>query len=92
MTYYMLGDDSAAKENAKASLAKNPVWLISELILIAASQRTGQAAVTAEALDWFRDNHAEVSIESLRSLAFFRHDSDFQALAEQLRAAGIPAA
>jgi DNA-binding SARP family transcriptional activator len=90
LTYFMVGNDGAAIENAQASLAGHPIWLSSELVLLAASQRAGEVATTEKAMISFRKNHGKVTIEKLREDFPFRHDSDFQVLGHQLRAAGVP--
>lgn len=88
LTYFFTGDDKAAIWNAELSLARHPVWLTSEAILIAANQRLGCKAETAQAVKSFLLNHDGITGQSLRDSFYFKYDRDFSTLNEQLYAAG----
>jgi DNA-binding SARP family transcriptional activator len=89
-TYFLLGDDAAAIENAQASLAEHPRWLTSEFVLAAACQRSGQRELAAATVRGMKEHHGITSIEELKPLALYRYDDDFELLAEQIAAAGMP--
>ncbi|MCH8996784.1 MAG: hypothetical protein IID48_00785 [Proteobacteria bacterium] len=89
LTYFFVGDDAAAIECAEASLSYHPVWLASEVVLIAASQRSGRRAEAARAAGRFRSNHGAMTAGALKRQFILKHERDFAMLEEQLRAAGL---
>ena len=89
LTYFSLDDDAAAISNAKASLADHPVWLLSELVLIAASQRSGQTSEIPGLIKAFHHNYPKANIANLRNQVIFRDDRDYEVIAAPLREAGI---
>ena len=88
-TYFSLGDDVAAIKHARISLAEHPVWLMSELLLAAASQRLGKRKTATSAVINLIHNHGNISISELKQQIPYRYDADFQILAEQPFAAGL---
>jgi tetratricopeptide (TPR) repeat protein len=90
LTYFCVGDDAAAMESARLSLVHHPIWLSSEVVFIAASQRAGMQAETARAMRNFEANHTGIQIADIIRQMGFKHERDFLTLEEQLRTAGIP--
>jgi DNA-binding SARP family transcriptional activator len=88
LAYFFVGDDTAAIQNAEASLSFHPVWLTSEAVLIAASQRCGRRAEAARAIERFRSNHGAITTDALRDHFILKHERDFATLEKQLLAAG----
>lgn len=89
LTYFSVGDDAAAIESAKLSLAYHPISLSSEVLLIAASQRAGMHAETARAKQNFETHHPGLTLADIRQRIRFKHAQDFFPLEDQLRSAGI---
>jgi DNA-binding SARP family transcriptional activator/TolB-like protein len=90
LTYFCVGDDAAAMESARWSLAHHPIWLSSEVVFIAASQRAGMQAEAKRAMRHFKANHKGITIADVRRHMDFKHARDFLALEEQLCTAGVP--
>lgn len=89
LTYFCVGDDTAAIESAKLSLAHHPIWLSSEVVLIAASRRAGRRAETARAMQNFEAHHPGLTLADIRQRIRFKHEQDFLPLEDQLRLAGV---
>ena len=89
LTYFFVGDDAAAIENAELSLVHHPGWMPSEVVLIASTQRAGMKAEAAAAVRNFQSNHGALTTAEARRLLNFRYERDFQVFGRQLRAAGV---
>lgn len=89
LTYFCIGDDGTAIENARFSLNHHPGWLLSELVLVAACQRAGLRDAAAREVAAFRTLYGDFTLADLRNRALFKHEKDFERLAGPLRAAGL---
>lgn len=89
LTYFSIYDDEAAIENARVSLRHHPGWLLSELVLVAACERAGLHREALREVEAFRALYGDYSLADLRKRALFKHERDFQRLADPLRAAGL---
>ena len=90
LTYFGVGDDAAAMESARLSLVHHPIWLSSEVVYIASSQRAGMQSEVERAMRGFAANHPDVTVADIRRQLSFKHECDSLILEEQLRTAGIP--
>jgi TolB-like protein len=89
LTYFFAGDDEAAIENARLSLSSHPGWFTSEIVLIAASGRSGDIESRDEAAKAFVERRGTLTAESLHARLRLSSDRDRQELDCRLREAGV---
>ena len=89
LTWFFLGDDDAAIENAEISLDHHPGWATSELILAAASHRSGQLDKATSSAARFVQANGSMSIEDLRQFFNLKRETDLHSIAQQLNPLGV---